>query len=60
MIRQAFIDRAEKQQHAEEALQSAAKAFRKVYTDQHTLDTAVNDRQRMAEQLNMATTEITN
>jgi len=29
MIRQTFVDRADKQQHAEEALQSAAKAFRK-------------------------------
>ena len=60
MIRRTFTNTADKQQHAEEALQLAAKAFRKVYVDRYTLDTAVNDRQRMAEQLNMATTEITN
>jgi len=58
VIRQTFTDTAAKQQYVEEALQSAVKTFRKVHTDKQTLDTAVNDRNRVAEQLNSAAIEL--
>lgn len=59
-ITQTFVDTAAEQKHTEEALQSAAKAFRKAYIDRAALDTAFNDRQRLSEQLDSATSEIKN